>query len=268
MSLQTIDFGHLHLEAGDRILDLGCGEGRHAISAYLACDVESVGIDLSWKDVRITRDRFNEFEDRDNTRKSLSLSVASGFSLPFADGSFDKVICSEVLEHIPDYPAVLREILRVLKPGGIFGVSVPRFFPEWVCWQLSDAYHEVEGGHVRIFNASRLRRDIESLGFVFYQRHFAHSLHVPYWWLKCLFWRDDGRKEALVVQWYHRFLVWDLMSQPWITQWLDRIFNPLFGKSVVMYFVRAAAKPNTAPLESPRREEGGTREKTETRKAS
>lgn len=238
MSMQTINFDVLNIRENDRVLDLGCGEGRHAITAYMLNNIESVGIDLSQKDLTTTRQRFKAFEDPENSSKSLVISVASGHQLPFADASFDRVICSEVLEHIPDYRSVLREISRVLKPGGIFAASVPRFFPEWVCWQLSDAYHEVEGGHVRIFNAKHLREDIETSGFVFFRRHFAHALHVPYWWLRCLFWRDGDSSQARVVTSYHKFLVWDLMKQPRLTYWLDRLLNPLMGKSVVMYFVK------------------------------
>lgn len=240
MSLQTVNFDTLRLQDKDRILDLGCGEGRHAITAYMLKNVESVGIDLSLDDLQTTVQRFGEFSDPDNTQKSLLISVANGYNLPFADQTFDKVICSEVLEHIPNYKAVLEEIERVLKPGGVLALSVPRFFPEWVCWQLSDAYHEVEGGHIRIFNANRLRSDVEDCGFVHYQRHHAHSLHVPYWWLKCIFWREEGEDEAYPVKRYHDFLVWDLMQQPKLTFWLDKVLNPILGKSVVMYFVKGA----------------------------
>ncbi|MCB1643926.1 MAG: class I SAM-dependent methyltransferase [Pseudomonadales bacterium] len=238
MSMQTINFELLGLRDKDRILDLGCGEGRHAISAYMLNKVESVGVDLSLRDLNTTRERFAEFQDKDDGSRSLLISVANGEALPFADNTFDKVICSEVLEHIPEYHNVLREISRVLKTGGIFAASVPRFFPEWVCWQLSDAYHEVEGGHVRIFNASHLRQDIERQGFIFIRRHWAHSLHVPYWWLKCFFWREAGEPEAKPVAVYHRFLVWDLMKAPLLTRLLDKLLNPVMGKSVVMYFVK------------------------------
>jgi len=237
--METIDFSDLRLADGDRILDLGCGEGRHCITACLLKDVESVGVDVSLTDLGTTRERFIAFELEPDEERRLMLSVSDGKHLPFADESFDKVICSEVLEHIHDYPAVLSEIVRVLKPGGILGVSVPRFLPEWVCWQLSDEYHAMEGGHVRIFNASHLREDIEALGFVQYRKHWAHALHVPYWWLKCAFWREEGEQDAAVVRAYHRFLVWDLMSRPWITRALEWLLNPVMGKSVVMYFVKA-----------------------------
>lgn len=240
MSLQTIDFDRIRLKDKERILDLGCGEGRHAISAYIVKNLEAVGIDLSLEDLKTTRERFDEFVEPENTDKSLVISVANAEHLPFATASFDKVICSEVLEHIPLYREVIKEISRVLKTGGIAAVSVPRYFPEWVCWQFSDAYHEVEGGHIRIFNARQLKDDIESAGFICFDQHHAHSLHVPYWWLKCIFWRENGEAEAAIVEWYHRFLIWDLMKQPWITKWLDWALNPILGKSVVMYFVKTA----------------------------
>ena len=236
MSLETIDFNRLNLRSGDRILDLGCGEGRHAISAYLLADVEVYGIDLSATDLATAHTRLQEFAHTpENANHRCTFIRASGLKLPFADNSFDKAICAEVLEHIPNYQGMLLEIRRVLKPGGIFAASVPRFFPEWVCWKLSDAYHEVEGGHVRIFTSSELRRAIETLRMRRFARHWAHSLHVPYWWLRCLFWSSG--EDTTAVRTYHRFLVWDLMQKPALTRWLDRLLNPIMGKSVVMYFV-------------------------------
>jgi SAM-dependent methyltransferase len=234
--MQTIDFERLQLRAGDRFLDVGCGEGRHTIGAYLSADVDAVGVDLSEKDLQTAQERAEGFVDKENTNKSLTFKVANALELPFEDNSFDKVICSEVLEHIPDYQGVLKEIDRVLKPNGVLAVSVPRAWPEEICWRLSKEYHEVEGGHIRIFNAIQLRRDVERLGWRRYARHWAHALHVPFWWLKCAFWGKDD--ESKMVQAYHKFLVWDLMKQPWITRTLEKILDPLMGKSVVMYFVR------------------------------
>lgn len=235
MSLTTVDFRRLHLAPGQRVLDLGCGEGRHAISAWLEAPVQVVGLDLGAADLATAAARGAEFEAPDGAR-SLSWIRGSGLVLPFTDGVFDCVICAEVLEHVPDYERVLAEIHRVLKPGGVLAVSVPRYFPEWVCWQLSDAYHQVEGGHVRIFRTPVLTRAVESQGLRRYHQHWAHSLHVPYWWLRCLCWREG--EPAWPARLYHRLLVWDLMRKPRITRVLDTLLNPLMGKSVVLYFTR------------------------------
>ena len=120
--MKTVDFSRLPLEKDDVVLDLGCGEGRHVISAYVEANVHSIGVDLSMDDLRTTRERFQSFCEPNNEAKAFGLSSASALCLPFADDTFDKVICSEVLEHIPEYHGALREIERVLKPGGSFAL--------------------------------------------------------------------------------------------------------------------------------------------------
>lgn len=237
--MQTVDFSYLPLEAGDVVLDLGCGEGRHVISAYIEADVQAIGVDLSLHDLKAAKHKFSDFDEADNSSKSFALSAADALQLPFADNSFDKVICSEVLEHIPDYRGALAEIARVLKPGGLFCASVPRRWPEKICWAFSDAYHQVLGGHLRIFRSSELRSEIEKAGFNHYYRHWAHALHAPFWWLKCLFWKTQD-SNWLIAQ-YHRFLVWDLMDKPAFTRGLEKLMNPIVGKSVVMYFRKDAS---------------------------
>ena len=107
-------------------------------------------------------------------------------ALPFADGTFDRVIASEVLEHIPDDTAAMRELARVLRPGGAMAVTVPRCVPEAINWALSDEYHDTPGGHVRIYRRSTLERRLGSAGLEPTGYHHAHGLHSPYWWLRCL----------------------------------------------------------------------------------
>ncbi len=232
----TVRLAELHLQPHHRVLDLGCGEGRHALAVHWFGVAEQVvALDTSARDLTTARGRLADFP-QPNPAKTCCFLRADGLRLPFADASFDVIICSEVLEHIVHYEKMLAEIQRVSKPGGLLAVSVPRAWPERICWWLSSAYHRVEGGHVRIFQASQLRQRIEQHRFRLRLRHWAHALHVPYWWLRCLFWRRGP--DFAPVRAYHRFLVWDLLAQPRLTRLLDTLLNPLLGKSVVFYFIK------------------------------
>lgn len=237
--MRTVHFERMRLKPGDRVLDLGCGEGRHILQLYDYEHLDCVGVDLKYDDVATARERFSENPLRGDNSRGFSLLNGDALGLPFADNAFDVVVCSEVLEHIPDYEAALDEIARVLKPGGVFATSVPRFGPEWVCWKLSLEYTQEPGGHVRIFKARELKRDIEARNMSCYGHHWEHGLHSPFWWLKCLMW--ERRDTARVIEAYHRFLVWDLMKKPLLTRALDFVLNPLIGKSVVFYFEKEAA---------------------------
>ncbi|MEP0708550.1 MAG: methyltransferase domain-containing protein [Parvibaculum sp.] len=238
--MQTIDLNVLGLRDGQRALDLGCGAGRHVHAMYYHSQCHVVGLDLGFEDVRNTRNGFGSCPDMDpDTKRAFSLTVGNALSLPFPDASFDKVICSEVLEHIPDYEQAVAEIDRILKPGGTLAVSVPRYWPEWVCWALSDDYHNEPGGHVRIFRESQLKGSVQRRGLSFFHRHFAHGLHSPYWWLKCTV--GVKREDVKIVNLYKRFLEWDILQRPWLTRTLEKIAGPLMGKSVVLYFTKGAA---------------------------
>jgi len=239
--MQTVDRNFFPLRPGQRLLDLGCGEGRHVIAAHALDGVDAVGVDLSLQDLGTASRRLAEFSAQTGEAPPALFALLAGdaLRLPFPDASFDAVICSEVLEHIPDYRGALDEIARVLKPGGRLCVSVPRPWCERICWSLCRDYHQTPGGHLRIFDLARLARDIEFRGLEEYYRHGAHALHAPYWWLQCLLWKRRDR--SFLLRQYHRLLVWDMMKQPALTRFLERALNPLLGKSVAMYFRKAAA---------------------------
>ena len=241
--MQTVNFNYFPLVSGEVVLDIGCGEGRHAIAVYDHAPVTSIGLDLNADDLITARAKARECFPEPKVDRHLAFTQVDATKLPFASHSIDKIICSEVLEHIGPYEQVLDEIYRVLKPGGLLCVSVPRFWPEALCWHLSDAYHENDGGHIRIFLSKQLRRKIEARHFVFYKRHWAHALHSIYWWLQCAWW--NKRETNRLVNAWHRLLVWDMMSKPWITRVLERLLNPVLGKSVVMYFKKTHDEART-----------------------
>ena len=234
----TARFRHLQLERGQRVLDLGCGEGRHAHGLHMLGGLDIVGVDLDEASLQKARDGLASLPPRaaDDPHGTRFLR-GDATRLDFDDDAFEAVICSEVLEHLPDYDAALVEIRRVLRPGGRLCITVPHAWPERVCWRLApppDGYPFQPGGHIRIFDEVDLRYSIERHGFRLVRRHHAHGIHSPYWWLKCALW--SRREDHPLITAYHRFLVWDLMKKPWLTRGLDAVLSPFMGKSLVLYF--------------------------------
>ncbi|MFC1516394.1 class I SAM-dependent methyltransferase [Thermodesulfobacteriota bacterium] len=229
----TVDFKMLDMKPGLRVLDVGCGTGRHTCAVHRFKDIEVIGADINYEDLLETRKRLIYQESLGEGLGLYKILAADITAMPFEDNFFDLVICSEVLEHIRDQKTAIHEIVRVLKTGQNLVVSVPRFFPERICWALSDDYRNTDRGHIRIYKKMELIKRLESAGVKKWAIRFAHSLHTPYWWLKCIV--GPSRDDSAPVNLYHRFLTWDMMKRPWITRFLDAILNPVLGKSIVLY---------------------------------
>ena len=231
--MNTIKYKKLNLESDQLLLDMGCGEGRHSIGALLETSANVIGLDLSFKDLSIANSRLNDF-DLSNLETFCTFGVGNINNIPLESASLDAVMCSEVLEHVDSPEESIQELIRVLKPGGVMALSVPRYLPELICWKLSKDYSKTPGGHIRIFRHSQLKNLGINNGLEYQSFHWAHGLHSPYWWLQCLFWKT--RETSYIVKLYHRLLVWDLMKRPLFTKILETILQPLIGKSLVIYF--------------------------------
>lgn len=244
----TVRFSLLGVGHGDKLLDLGCGAGRHTFQALrsgsrvVAADLD----DAALKDVlAMTRTMVlgNEVPDQ----ASASATVADALNLPFDDSTFDRIVAAEVLEHIRLDETAMAEMYRVLRPGGTVAVSVPRTWPELVCWAFSSEYHSNVGGHVRIYRRSQLVGRLRRAGFELYATHHAHALHSIFWWLKCLVGvRND---EAPLVKAYHRLLVWDILKGPRPLRLLETVLNPWLGKSTVLYLKKPIPRQDPGLLD-------------------
>jgi ubiquinone/menaquinone biosynthesis C-methylase UbiE len=251
----TVDFTKFPINPGDRVLDLGCGAGRHAFEAYRR-GARVIAADLDLKELAGVGDMFGamRLEGEAVPPAQAAAVAADATRLPFADGSFDAVIVAEILEHVPNDTAALAEVARVLRPGGVIAVTVPAWLPERICWALSTEYHEVPGGHVRIFTRAELTAKLTAAGLAPTGGHHAHGLHSAYWWLKCAVGVHDDAHPA--VRGYHQLLVWDIMRKPPLTRLAEAALNPVIGKSLVVY-ARKEENPiipngRVVPLHAPR----------------
>ena len=215
------------------LLDVGCGEGRHIFGVMQDYPLmKCIGIDMDHESIKIAEEGYDYF-------KSISQAGAeflkgSAYNIPFPDNFFDLVICSEVLEHLHEYNDAVKEMHRVLKPGGKLYASVPASWPEKICWNLSKDYQNQPGGHLRIFNQKKLVSEIQDEGFLFLSSERFHAIHSPYWWLRCFFW--NSQDSNFIVKLYKKVLERHILKKPLFIDMIDKLLNPILGKSFSMYF--------------------------------
>src|SRR5436309_9912840 len=161
----SIDRSLLPLNADKRVLDVGCGDGRHVVEAARRGAI-AVGIDYDAGELRKTRARCSDHR--------VTLIVADAAHLPFANGAFHAVICTETLEHLPDDIGAIGEIARVMDPGGVLLGAVPSHFTEMLFWKLSRGYREAPGGHVPIYRPNELSRELASAGLSMCDLRYLH----------------------------------------------------------------------------------------------
>lgn len=243
----TVRFDTLGLVPGDLVLDAGAGFGRHAYEVARRGG-RIVALDYADDEVRTTRATFGAMLEENQIGPDSYVGALRGDAtrLPFPDDTFDRVITSEVLEHIQDDVSAIAELVRVLRPGGSFACTVPSWWPEKINWKLSDEYHapKAVGGHVRIYSQTELTAKLRAAGLDVRGSHRAHALHSPYWWLKCAVGprRDDHR----LVSTYRRFLEWDITRQPRSVKAVEKVLSPVMGKSLVIYATKRPATMRAA----------------------
>ena len=229
----TFNFKKYNLNHNGSMLDVGCGEGRHIFGVMQEYPMmKCVGLDMDEYSLKKAEEGYSYFESISEV--GAEFIKGSAYSLPFPDNTFDLIVCSEVLEHLHEYNDAVIEINRVLKPGGKFFASVPAFWPEKICWYLSKEYQNQPGGHLRIFDQKKLIHEIESRGFIFLSSEKFHSIHSPYWWLRCFFWKSQEKN--LLVKVYKKILERHILKKPRIIDNIDKLMNPIMGKSFSMYF--------------------------------
>src|SRR5712664_294024 len=136
-----------------RVLDVGCGAGSVAKAVKRERpDLEVVGCDVSRSALAVA----------EASPEGVNFRAGEAEKLPFADGEFDFVWIFDVLEHVEKPEQVLREVARVLKPGGGFHIVLPLEGQPWTLYRFigcgtrwtAKVRH---GGHIQVFSADRFR---------------------------------------------------------------------------------------------------------------
>jgi len=229
----TIEPDLLEIQGSECILDAGCGNGRHIWQVAKVNTGKSVAFDLDIPSLQHAQFMLRNMDEKKETLGSWHMVAGSVTGLPFDDGTFHKVICSEVLEHIPDLQKAASELVRVLKPGGILAVSVPSYFAESVCWKISEDYHNTPGGHIRIFKHKEILDLLKSFNLEIFEVRYKHAFHSIYWWSKGIFGLKN--EKAFLPSQYYKFLVWDIYNGHKYTRWLDDVLNHFIPKSTAIY---------------------------------
>jgi len=235
--LLTVDLERLDVRAGDLVLDAGCGEGRHCFGC-LERGARVVGLALDFDSLRLAARRLR---GRASELESLGeMNQGDAFHLPYANDTFDRIICSEVMEHVHDYGAAVRELARVTRPGGKLAITIPTATSEHLYLRMGDDYFESPGGHIRIFKPRKLAEGLARAGLGTVGVGFAHGFHTPYWVLRSIMHLPSADDSAL-VRIYRKFLI-----QITGSQLMDRIekqvLDRICPKSLILY----AEKPGRA----------------------
>lgn len=163
------------------LLDCACGRGFYLNMYRYVSGCRLVGLELDADVIQKARRNVGHLPDITLTRGNI-------YALPFPDAMFDGVILSEILEHINDDVRGLREVWRVLKPGGVCAITVPNanypFLWDPINWLLERVFgtHISRGplagiwaNHVRLYRREQLRDAVEAAGFIVEQeRAFTH----------------------------------------------------------------------------------------------
>ncbi len=231
----TVDLDRLGVAPGDWLLDAGCGGGRHCFGA-LDRGAHVVGLDLDVDGLLVARAGIHE--RRGASQDKLHGGVLRGdvFSLPFGDAAFDRAICSEVMEHVHDYAAAVHELVRVVRPGGTVGITIPTVTTEHLYLWLTRLYFESPGGHIRIFRPRDLARAMARAGLRVDGVSFAHSLHSPYWAMRALLGLEDESPQP--TRFLRRFLMLASLSPTWMK--VERALDWVWPKSLILYGTRVA----------------------------
>lgn len=231
----TVDFDLLGVKHGDVMLDAGCGEGRHSFEC-IGRGARVLSMDMDMESIRKARYTLHYMRESGQAHDDgrYLVQIGDALNMPFRDETFDKVICSEVMEHVPDDRQACRELARVLKTGGSIAITVPTFISEMVYDALTYEYFTSPGGHIRKYIPRNLAAIMQSCGLEIYAVRFKHSLHTIYWLIRCVV--GLHLNDQPLTRGYRKFLTLGMNSK--LMPKIEDFFDHFFPKSIILYAVK------------------------------
>lgn len=227
----TVNFNKLHVIEGDTVLDAGCGFGRHSLE-FLKRGAAVFSMDMDMDSILRTRFVLSELlKNQGKDKKGYITHIGDALNLPFKNETFDKIICSEVMEHVDDDNLACKELTRVLKTNGLIAITVPTYFSEFIYDTLTDEYFSTPGGHVRKYIPKKLVNIMKNNGLEIYGVEFKHAFHTIWWMIRSVV--GLHKENHPFTRGYHKFLTLGLFSK--FMRKVESFCNYFFPKSIVLY---------------------------------
>ncbi len=188
------------IRADDRVLDVGCGDGGNIYFAG------QQGAHVTFVDIDASRVAETERRAKQSRAREIVPIVSDCTPIPLPDGYATVVICTEVIEHVPDAEAFVAELVRVGAPGARYFVSVPDPAMERLQKPLAPPSYFEAPNHVRVLQHAEFEALLRNQGLIV-DRHTTYGFYWALWW--ALFWSCD-------IELGERHPALDAWSQTWV----------------------------------------------------
>lgn len=172
----------VHISAADLVIDVGCGDG--GLIHFCA----NRGAEVYFIDRDPERLASTEAKVQASPARGYKAILSDCDPIPLDDGIGDLVVCTEVLEHVPDPAKFLRELIRITKPGARLLLTVPDARSEQFVGVTAPPQYFQEPNHIRIFTAETFRELVLAAGLEIESQQYMGCFWAMYWpltWLTC-----------------------------------------------------------------------------------
>jgi SAM-dependent methyltransferase len=220
------------VSAHDVVVDIGCGNG--GIASYCAQrGAELILVDIDAQKIEATRQRLAT-----SNARSVTTHVGDAMAIPVADATATRVVCTEVVEHVDDPAQVLRELVRIGKPGAVYLITVPDGINEDVMRPFAPKECYEKPNHIHIFDRTAFRTLVDESGLEVIS-HTTNGFFWAMWW--SLFWLS-GQKD-LKAPWHPVLNKWTETWQAVLELPNGALFKQSMEQAIAKAQIIVARKP-------------------------